>query len=152
MSNISLGAAGVYSSEHGQILDANAIRFAQIINDYNPYFSLEFIPERERNGEAAYRVIDRTPAFKPNVVRYVTHEEMQQPQKVLAAIWKGDQRYHSAESILNDMDLESRAARLLELKKQEEAALENEEIVAFYIGGGRDKRHYLRHGKHKIER
>ena len=152
MTTLSLGGLGVYSSEHGQVLDSNAMRVAQILNDYNPNFSLEFIPEKDRAGEAPYRVVDRTPAFKPNVVRYITHEEMKTPQKILAAIWKGDQRHHSAESIINDMELEDRAARMLDLKRQEEAALENEEILAFYIGGGRDRRHYLRDGKHKIER
>lgn len=152
MSGFSIGGAGTYSSEHGQILDGNAMRFAQIINDYNPYFSLEFIPEMQRNGEAPYRIVDRTPTFAPNVVRYVTHEEMQRPEKVLTAIWKGDQRHHSAESILNDIELEDKARRLLDLKKQEEFALEQEELMAFAVGGGRDRKHYLRIGKHKIER
>lgn len=149
---MSLGGAGVYSTEHGQVLDGQAMRFAQIINDYDPYFMLEFIPERDRGGEAPYRVVNTNPQFPKHVVRYITHEEMKQPQKVLAAIWKGDQRHHSAESILNDMELEERAAKLLSLKRQEEAALENEEMVAFFIGGGRDRKNYLRHGSHKIER
>ena len=151
-SAFAIGGGGVYSSEYGQVLDGNAMRFAQVINDYNPYFFLEFIPERERSGEAPYRIIDRTPAFKPNVVRYVTHEEMKHPQKVLAAIFKGDQRFHSADSILRDMELEETAARLLDLKRREEELAETEELVAFYAGGGRERKHFLRHGKHKVER
>lgn len=152
MTSLALGNSDTYSSEHGQVLDGNAARFAEIINDYNPYFELQFIPERHRTSEAPYRIIDTTPSFRTNVVRYVTHEEMQQPQKVLAAIWKGDQRHHSADSILNDMELEDRAARLLNLKRQAEAAEEHEEMLAYYIGGGRDKRHYMRLGNKIIER
>ena len=31
MSGLALGSAGVYSPEHGQVLDGNAMRFAQIL-------------------------------------------------------------------------------------------------------------------------
>lgn len=149
---MALGGAGAYSVEHGQVLDGNAMRFAQIIADYNHNFSLEFIPERDSGGEAPYRVVDSTPGLPRNVVRYVSHEEMRQPHKVLAAIFKGDLRHHSADSILSDMELEETAARLLNLKLQEEHALESEELVEFHLTGGRDKKHYLRHGGHKIAR
>ena len=152
MSTMSLGGAGVYSTEHGQVLDGNAMRFAQIINDYDPYFRLEFIPERDRNGEAPYRVVNTNPQFPQYVVRYISHEEMQHPHKVLAAIWKGDLNKHSADSILTEMELEESAARLLQLKQQEESALEAEELVEFYARGGRDRKHYLNFNGHKIER
>lgn len=152
MSSMMLGGAGVYSTEHGQVLDGNAMRFAQIIADYNPNFSLEFIPERDSSGEKPYRIVDSTPGFKQNVVRYITHEEMRQPQKVLAAIFKGDQRHHSAESILNDIELEERAAKLLDLKRREDEAAEHEDLVAFHLSGGIERKHYLRHNGHKIAR
>ena len=149
---MSLGGAGAYSAEHGQVLDGNAMRFAQVVADYNHNFRLEFIPERERNGEAPYRIVDTTPGLPQNVVRYVSHEQMQQPQKVLAEIFKGDLRHHSANSILTDMELEDAAARLMNLKLQEEKALESEELVAFYLEGGKDGKHYLNYNGHKIER
>lgn len=152
MTMLALGSAGAYSSEYGQVLDSNAMRFAQIINDYNPYFHLQFIPERERSGEAPYRVVNQTPGMQPYVVRYVTHEEMKNPQKVLAAIWKGDLAHHSADSILTEMELEETAARLLQLKQQEEKALEDEEILAFHLSGGRERKHYLNYNGHKIAR
>lgn len=152
MSSMSLGSAGVYSTEHGQVLDGNAMRFAQILNDYDPHFQLEFIPERDRGGEAPYRVVNTNPRFPRYVVRYITHAEMETPQKVLAAIWKGDLKHHSAESIMAEIELEEIAARMLQLKRQEEDALETEEMVAFFAGGGRDRKHFLRHGRHKIER
>lgn len=149
---MSLGGAGVYSTEHGQVLDGNAMRFAEIIADYNPYFSLEFIPERDSTGEKPYRIVDRTPKYPVNVVRYVTHAEMLQPHKVLADIFKGDQRFHSAGSILNDMELEDKARRLLDFKRQEEAALEAEDLLVFNLTGGRDRKHSIRHGGRTIER
>ena len=152
MSSMSLGGAGVYSTEHGQVLDGNAMRFAQVIADYNPYFSLEFIPEKDSTGEKPYRIVDSTPGFAKNVVRYVTHTEMQQPHKVLAEIFKGDQRHHSADSILRDMELEDAARKLLDLKRQEEAALEHEDMIVFNLTGGRDRKHFLRHGNQTIAR
>ena len=152
MSGLALGSAGVYSPEYGQVLDGNAMRFAQILADYNPYFQLEFIPERERGGEAPYRVVNRTPGIPQTVVRYITHEEMSAPQKVLAAIWAGDAGRRDANDILLEMELEETAARMLQLKQQEEKALEAEELVAFYVSGGRDRKHYLNFNGHKIER
>lgn len=150
--SLALGSAGAYSPEYGQVLDGNAMRFAQILNDYNPWFVLEFIPERDRGGEAPYRVVNTTPSLPRTVVRYITHEEMSAPQKVLAAIWAGDAGKRDAGDILLEMELEEAAARMLELKKREEHALESEEMVAFYLSGGRDGRHYLRHHGHLIER
>ena len=151
--SLALGSGGAYSTEYGQVLDGNAMRFAQILNDYDPYFVLEFIPERDRGGEAPYRVINTRPNLpQGTVVRYITHEEMQRPQKVLAAIWSGDAGKRDANTILSEMELEEHAARLLDLKRQEEHARESEEMVAFYLSGGREKKHYLRHGAHKIAR
>ena len=152
MSGLALGSAGVYSPEHGQVLDGNAMRLAQILADYNEYFQLEFIPERDRSGEAPYRVVNTTPGIPKTVVRYITHEEMSTPHKVLAAIWAGDAGRRDANDILLEMELEETAARMLQLKQQEEKALEAEELVAFYISGGRDRRHYLRFGEHRIVR
>lgn len=152
MSGLALGSAGVYSPEHGQVLDGNAMRLAQILADYNPYFQLEFIPERDRSGEAPYRVVNTTPGIPMTVVRYITHEEMSTPHKVLAAIWAGDAGRRDANDILLEMELEETAARMLQLKQQEEKALEAEELVAFYVSGGRDRKHYLNFNGHKIER
>lgn len=152
MSGLALGSAGIYSTEHGEVLDGNAMRVAQILNDYDPTFHLEFIPERDRAGEAPYRVVTNSPRFGKSVVRYITAAEMQRPQDILVAIWKGDQRFHSADSILRDMELQDKAARLLQLKRQEEQALEAEEIVAFHLSGGREGKHYLKYNGIKIER
>ena len=152
MSGLALGSAGVYSPEYGQVLDGNAMRLAQILADYNPYFRLEFIPERDRSGEAPYRVVNTTPGIPMTVVRYITHEEMSAPQKVLAAIWAGDAGRRDANDILLEMELEETAARMLQLKQQEEKALEAEELVAFYVSGGRDRKHYLNFNGHRIIR
>lgn len=152
MSGLALGSAGVYSPEHGQVLDGNAMRLAQILADYNEHFRLEFIPERERSGEAPYRVVNTTPGIPMTVVRYITHEEMSTPHKVLAAIWAGDAGRRDANDILLEMELEETAARMLQLKQQEEKSLEAEELVAFYVSGGRDRKHYLNFNGHKIER
>ena len=152
MSGLALGSAGVYSPEHGQVLDGNAMRLAQILADYNEHFRLEFIPERDRSGEAPYRVVNTTPGIPMTVVRYITHEEMSAPHKVLAAIWAGDAGRRDANDILLEMELEETAARMLQLKQQEEKALEAEELVAFYISGGRDRKHYLNFNGHRIVR
>lgn len=150
---LSLRGQGVYSSEYGQVLEEPVMHLAQVLRDYNHYFELQFIPERDRTfGDKPYRIVDNTPGLKANIVRYITVEEMRNPAKVLADIFRGDLRHHSPDEILQSMDLEDRAARLLQLKQREEQALEDEELVAFYLAGGRDGRHYLRYGQHKIER
>lgn len=153
MNSLQLRGQGVYSAEHGQVLEEPVMHLAQILRDYNQYFELQFIPERDRAaGDKPYRIVDNSPSSKAYIVRYITVEEMRQPAKVLADIFRGDLRFHTSAEILRDMDLEDRAAKLLQLKQREEQALEDEDIVAFHLAGGRDGRHYLRYGEHKIER
>ena len=153
-SQFALSGGGVYSAEHGQILEAPVMRLAEILKDYNQYFELQFIPANTAASSDGkpFRVVDNTPGSPRYVVRYITEQEMRNPQQVLADIWAGDLRYHSPDAILDDMDLKDRAARLMQLKRDEETAAENEEILAFYLSGGRDGRHYLNYNGHKIGR
>lgn len=154
MSNhFAMSGGGVYSVEHGQVLDAHVMRFAEVLHDYNEYFELQFVPANAEDAlSKPYRVVDNTPGIARNVVRYMTHQEMHQPAQVLAEIWKGDLRYHSAATILSDMEIEESARKLMDLKKQEEKAQEDEDLVAFYLEGGKDGRHYLNYNGHKIAR
>lgn len=151
-SSFALSGGGVYSQEHGQALDGGAMRLAEVLHDYNPYFELQFIPERDRTGEAPYRVVNNTPGIARHVVRYVTGPEMSVPHKVLAEIFKGDLSKHSMDSILDEIELEERAAKLMQLKAQKDRAEEDEELLAFHISGGREKKHYLRYNGQTIER
>lgn len=151
--HIQLGGGGVYSTEHGQILDGNAMRLAEVLHDYNHYFSLEYIPSKDQEfGDRPYRIVDSTPGMRQNVVRYVTHAEMLNPEKVIADIWRGDLRKHSPHAIISDMEFEEEAARVLKLKEQEEQAAEMEDRIVFNLTGGRDHKHYLRSGGQTISR
>src|SRR5690606_29973784 len=140
MSGFALRNGDVYSVEYGQVLESHVRRFAEILHDYNPNFELQFIPANQADPYSKpYRIIYRTPGLPMSVVRYVSHEEMKEPHRVLAAIWKGDLRYHTADEIFTEMELEERAKKLMDLKAQEERAQEDEELLAFYLSGGRDR-------------
>ena len=153
MEHFAMSGGGVYSVEHGQVLDSHVMRFAEILHDYNSNFELQFIPANAEDAiNKPYRVVDNTPGVPRSVVRYMTHQEMYNPSKVLAEIWEGDFRYHSPDAIIDKLELEEKARKLMDLKKQEEKALEDEEILAFYMAGGREGKHYLNYNGEKIAR
>lgn len=138
--------APVYDPFYG-FLPAKAVRLQEILQDYNPYISLVFIPPRDRTEGDSYpfALLDSSPAHPPYIIRNITEQEIERPEDILAWLFEGDLSKHSAVDVLTRQELKSNAAKLLEYKRQEEERQERLELSEALISGGRDRRHYYKH-------
>lgn len=139
--------APFYSPEHGAFLSARAARLQEILRDYNPYLSLVFIPAANRDATDThpYGILDSSPWVEPYIIRHFTELEIDDPAKILAWLFEGDLSKHSPVDVMTRQRLAEEAAQLVDLRRQEDARLERQELTAALIGGGRDSKHFYRH-------
>lgn len=137
----------IYSHEYGGFLPSKAARLQEILQDYNPYISLVFIPPKERSAEDThpYALLDSSPWRAPYIIRHITETEIEDPAKILAWLFEGDLSKHSAVSIMQRQQIAEQAAQLVDLKRQEDARLERQDLAAALLVGGRDHKNYYRH-------
>jgi len=151
---LSAFGAGTWSSEHGEFISDAHRQLAEVVNDYNPNLYVAHVP-REQGGameQFPFAIIEHRSGQEPEVIRYITTEQMMEPQKILAWIFEGDLIRHSPLTVLARMEAEDRAKELLKLKAWEEEQADREEQVAFFATGGREKHHTIRHNGKKFER
>lgn len=139
-------SAGVWDSDSGAFINSKMQRMAEILNDYNSNFSLVWIPPKNRDATDTkpYAILDSTPGLAPYVMRYLSEVEMNDPAAILAWIFDGDLSKHSPVDVLTSIQNRQNAEQLLYLKVEEDAAQDRIDHIAFYAGGGRDKRNYIR--------
>ena len=142
----SMADAPFYSSEHGEFLSSNASRLQEILQDYNPYIELVFIPTALRDGqEAPFALRDTSPWHAPYIIRHMSAAEVERPGEILAWLFKSDLSKHSALDILTKDRLEREAEELVKRKRDHDVALERQELAAALVTGGRDKKNVYRH-------
>lgn len=139
--------APIYSHEHGGFLSSKAARLQEILQDYNPYISLVFIPPKNRSAEDThpYALLDSSPWRAPYIIRHITEVEIEDPAKILAWLFEGDLSKHSHVSIMAKQKIAEEAAKLVDLKRQEDDRLERQDLAASLLVGGRDHKNYYRH-------
>tara|TARA_R110002020_G_scaffold404912_1_gene614983 strand:+ start:21712 stop:22209 length:498 start_codon:yes stop_codon:yes gene_type:complete len=143
----SMADAPFYSPEHGEFLSSNASRLQEILQDYNPYIELVFIPTARRDGlSAPFALRDTSPWHAPYIIRHMSAEEVERPGEILAWLFKSDLSKHSALDILTRERLEREAETLVNRKRDHDIAQERQELVAALVVGGRDQKHAYRHG------
>lgn len=138
--------APFYTPEYG-FLPAKAARLQEILADYNPYLSLVFVPPRDRTEADThpFAIQDSSPWRPKGIVRHITEAEMENPEKILAWLFEGDLSKHSVVGVMERQRLAEDAARLMDLKRQEEARQERLELSEALITGGVNGKHYYRH-------
>ena len=66
-------SANVYSSELGEFINEDHRRFAEILHDLKPSYSLQYIPKNARVTEddrvKPWRIIDAPDGYEPYIVR-----------------------------------------------------------------------------------
>lgn len=139
--------APFYSSEFGTFLPGKAARLQEILQDYNPYISLVFIPPSARSVEDThpYALQDSSPWRAPYIIKRLTEQEVEDPARILAWLFEGDLSKHSEVSVLARQKIAEEAAKLVDLKRQEDVRAERQELSAALLVGGRDKKNYFRH-------
>lgn len=125
--------AGVWDSSAGAFISADHQRLAQVLHDYNPYFSLVWIPpaDRSETDTKPFAILDSSPGCRPYIMRYLSEREMGNTQEVLSWIFEGDTSKHKASDIFSRMEARRVAGELLELKKREEELADRQEFAEF---------------------
>lgn len=149
--------AQVWNSDLGEFINEDHRRFAEILHDLKPTYSLEYIPiaarETEQDRAKPWRIVDSPDNLAPYVVRYLSETEMLNPQAILSWLLAGDIVRHGAASVLQRIEAEENARRLMDLKRQEDEMADRIEYAAFLTSGGREKKHTLNLGDgRKIDR
>ena len=123
----------------GQMLSAEALRIAEIINDYDPRLELAWVPPNVRtlNEEHPYAVIYNDPSGRRDVVMRLRETELD--HRVLARLWETDTA--SGNNILSTIEAEEAARQAIELKKQQEDLEEKRELAAWMVKAPVGARH-----------
>ena len=149
-------SAQVYNSDLGEFVRDDHVRFAQILQDLKPTYSLVYVPQKDRSTpeeqQKPWAIIDKPDNMREYVVRFLSEEEMKEPHKILAWLFEGDITRHGANNVLKRIEAEENAKQLMELKRQEDELEDRLELGAFFATGGRDKLHTFTHNGKKFER
>lgn len=146
--------AGTYDPELGEFISDSHVHLAAVIHDYKPTLSLVYIPKKDQTAfDKPWAIIEKDPRFGESIIRYLSDAEMQSPSAVLAWLFNGDQDKQGTINVLQRIENEATAQKLLDLKRQEDELEDAIDHMQFYLSGGREKKHTLRMGKGKtIER
>jgi len=141
------GNAQVYSSEVGEFISSKHQRLAEIINDYNPSFFLEFVPKNQRDATDSkpFRIVSRAENRPPHVIRYLSAPEMDNPQAILEWMFEGDVTKHRPDDIFNRMETKRIAAEVWAQKQEDDEHEARRDLLEQVIQGGRDHKNYFRH-------
>ena len=120
----------IYSEEAGCFVSSNMQQLAEILQDYDPYLSLRWIPPNLRTSEDSlpYCVVHELPGRKPYVVKYFG--ELENPQDVLAELFLGDNAKHD---VVKKLDAKNAAAEAFRLKEQLDAHAESADMFHFLM-------------------
>lgn len=146
----------VYNSDLGEFVSEDHIRFAQILKDLKPTYSLVYIPVKDRTTpeekQKPWAIIDKPENMQEYVVRFLSEQEMKEPHKIIAWLFDGDVVRHGADNVLKRIEAEENAKKLMEFKRQEDELEDRIEFGAFLATGGRDKKHTFTHNGKKFDR
>lgn len=147
MTHLFATEGGTYDPELGEFISDVHVHLAAVIHDYKPTLSLVYVPKKDQTGfEKPWAIIERDPRFGEHIIRYLSAEDMKNPSAVLAWLFNGDQDKNDPKSILQRIENEATAQKLLELKRQQEELDDMAEHMQFYLTGGRNRLHSIRHG------
>lgn len=154
MTTFETGAARVYDSNVRDFISRKHQHFAEILHDYSPTLSLEFVPSmaRDENDTKPFRIVEDSGERGRQVVKYLSERELDDPQAILLWIWEGDFRKHSPDSIFNRLEARRIADELLKEKNEADERAERVDLMANLAAGGRDHKHYFRHNGQTFRR
>lgn len=123
-----LGSSYRFDAQSGRIVNANHQRIAEIIHDYNPDLELAWIPPENRTAEDSlpFAVIHNQMDGQRYVVFYLSEADLD--HRVLARIFSSDMRKNDPKAVINEIEMNEAAERILDSKKSEEAHQERLEF------------------------
>ena len=126
-------SAAVWNSELGCFVSDSHVQLAGVLHDYNPSFSLVFIPPKDRDATDTkpWAILDSSPGVKPYIMRYLSDEEMKDTNAVLAWIFEGDLSKNRPADVFDKIQARERAEEILKLKAREEQLEDAQEFAEF---------------------
>lgn len=124
----------------GHFVSEKVAYISEIIQDFNPYLQLVWIPPENRtedNTEPPFAVMDTTPGKPPYVVFTIKEEELD--ERVLEKLFQADLSEHD---VLANLEARERAEEVYRLKKRMEKSEEHKDFVKSVVGSGK---HSFRH-------
>lgn len=120
----------IYSEEAKCFVSSNMQRLGEILQDYDPYLTLRWIPPNLRTSEDSlpYCIVHEISGQKPYVVKYFS--ELDNPQDILAQIFAGDNKNGS---VLDKLEAQNAAQYAFELKERMDAAEESADMFHFLM-------------------
>jgi hypothetical protein len=129
-------AAGVWDSDSGAFISSKHQRLAEILHDYNPYFSLVWIPPENRDATDTkpFAILNSSPSRPQHIIRYLSEAEMNEPEKIMSWVFEGDLDRNNPQTVFARIEARDRAAKLFELKAKQEEAEAREDFAGFVFG------------------
>lgn len=123
----------VWDSELGCFISDAHVQLAAVLHDYNPHFSLRFIPPKDRDDTDTkpWQIVDNTPGVKTYVMRNLTDEEMKDTNAILAWVFEGDLSKHRPVDVFDRIQARERAEELLKLKDKEDRLADAQEFAQY---------------------
>lgn len=123
----------VWDSSLGCFVSDAHVNLAAVLHDYNPNFSLVFIPPKDRDATDVkpWAILNSTPGRPKHILRYLSDEEMKDTTAVLSWVFEGDLSKHRADDVFARIEARERAEKLLELKQQEERLADAQEFAQY---------------------
>lgn len=123
--------SGFVVSESGRMLDAEVVRIAEVINEYDEHLRLTWIEPENRGPEDThpYMVVFDNPATGLTEPVF-SLKETELDHRVIARLWGSDNRNGN---VLDRIEAEENARKALELKRQMEEQAERAEMAAWMV-------------------
>lgn len=123
----------VWNSELNEFIDGRHAHLAAILHDYKPTLSLVYIPRKKRDetDTKPWAILESPPNRPAYIVRYLSDQDMERPDLVLSWVFEGDLDKHRPNDVLAKIEARENAARLIELRIQEEERQDAQDLIAF---------------------
>lgn len=119
-------------TEQGYFVSDKMLRLHEIIQDFDPYLHLEWIPPDKRAAQDGppYRLVHAPPASQAYVVMHLTELDANNPENILARLFAGDSWN---KDVVKTMDAKNAAHKAFNLKEQQDAMEERHDMAHFLL-------------------
>jgi hypothetical protein len=120
----------IYSQEAGRFVNGEMQRFAEIIHDYDPYLSLNWIPPESRTSEdiLPYAIVHSPPGKAQYTV--MNFKEDANLADILARLFVGDSKRNN---VLEMLEKREAAEQILQKKRHMDELEESADMMHFLM-------------------
>lgn len=150
-----LQGAKVWSSELGEFIDQNHVILAGMLQDYDPRFSLAYLPAAHQGAfgqHKPFQIQEHRNDGSVVAIRDLTYEDMRNPGEILTWLALGDIAKRGANTVFAEIELKRIAEAAFSERQHEEERADRREMIETLASGGRDRKHFFRHNGQTFRR